>query len=617
MINPFRPQKPKPEYDARRAQPVIDPMAIEPELGGYQARQLEMSHNRVLLGAGLFAVAFLVITVRLAMVTLLPDDSDAPVARAATTPVADRADIVDRNGVVLATSLTTASLFANPHQIKDPDNTAELLNMVLPDLNINSTAAKLASDRSFIWLKRNLTPKQQDAVNRLGIPGLYFQNESKRVYPQGNLTAHVVGFTDVDGRGLAGVERSFDDLLSGGQRPLQLSLDLRIQHIVHEELSKAVADFQGIGGVGIVMDVKTGEVLSLVSLPDFDPAQPGDADADARFNRATLGAYEMGSVFKIFNTAIALDYGTANIASSYDATHPLRIGGFTIHDFHGKNRFLSVPEIFTYSSNIGSAKMADQFGGEVQQAYLAKFGLLDKSPIELPEVGDPHYPKSKNWKRINTMTVAYGHGISVSPMQLITGVCAATDGGTMITPTLLKRAPGEVPNGKRIISPQVSAQIRQLMRLVVLVGTGKFANVPGYLVGGKTGTADKEKGGRYAAHANLASFVSVFPVSDPRYAVLIMVDEPKGNAFSHGYSTGGWVSAPAVGQIVQRMAPLEGLMPIPDSAPEAQSPLVAMVPDYDSPASKKSHSMVMEVKAAAGAPAAAPKASPGEPLEAE
>ncbi|HEY4163260.1 MAG TPA: penicillin-binding protein 2 [Dongiaceae bacterium] len=617
MINPFRPHRPKPEFDARRAQPVIDPMAIEPELGGHQSRVLEMSHNRVMLGAGLFAVAFLVITVRLAMVTLLPEDGDAPIARTAAAPVADRADIIDRNGVVLATSLTTASLFANPHQIRDPDNTAELLNMVLPDLNISSTAAKLASDKSFIWLKRNLTPKQQDAVNRLGIPGLYFQNETKRVYPQGNLTAHVVGFTDVDSRGLAGVERSFDDLLSGGQRPLQLSLDLRIQHIVHEELSKAVSDFQGIGGVGIVMDEKTGEVLSLVSLPDFDPAQPGDAEADARFNRATLGVFEMGSVFKIFNSAIALDYGTATMASSYDATHPIKIGGFTIHDFHGKDRFLSVPEIFTYSSNIGSAKMADVFGGEVQQAYLGKFGLLDKSPIELPEVGDPHYPKPKNWKRINTMTVAYGHGISVSPMQLITGVCAATDGGTMITPTLLKRSPGEVPNGKRIISAQVSSQIRQLMRLVVLVGTGKYANVPGYLVGGKTGTADKEKGGRYAAHANLASFVSVFPVSDPRYAVLVMVDEPKGNAFSHGYSTGGWVSAPAVGQIVQRMAPLEGLMPIPDDAPEAQSPLAALVPDYDSPASKKSHSMVMEVKAAAGAPAAAPKATPGEPLEAE
>jgi cell division protein FtsI (penicillin-binding protein 3) len=437
MMNPFRSHRPKPDFDARRAQPVIDPMAIEPELGGRQSRALEVSHNRVMLGTGLFTVAFLVITVRLAMVTLLPDDSDSPVARATTAPVADRADIIDRNGVVLATSLTTASLFANPHQIRDPDNTAELLNMVLPDQNISSTAAKLASDKSFIWLKRNLTPKQQDAVNRLGIPGLYFQSETKRVYPQGNLTAHVVGFTDVDSRGLAGVERSFDDLLSGGQRPLQLSLDLRVQHIVHEELAKAVADFQGIGGVGIVMDVKTGEVLSLVSLPDFDPAQPGEADPDSRFNRATLGVFEMGSVFKIFNTVIALDHGTATLASSYDATHPLRIGRFTIHDFHGKNRFLSVPEIFTYSSNIGSAKMADEFGGEVQQAYLAKFGLMDKSPIELPEVGEPHYPKPKNWKRITTMTVAYGHGISVSPLQLVTGVCAATDGGTMITPTLL------------------------------------------------------------------------------------------------------------------------------------------------------------------------------------
>jgi cell division protein FtsI (penicillin-binding protein 3) len=401
---------------------------------------------------------------------------------------------------------------------------------------------------------------------------------------------------------------------------VQLSIDLRIQHIVHEELARAVADFQGIGGVGIVQDVKSGEVLSLVSLPDFDPSNPGEADPDTRFNRATLGVFEMGSVFKIFNSAIALDSKTCSISDVYDATHPIKISRFTIDDFHGKHRPLSVPEIFTYSSNIGSAKMADQFGAEIQQAYLAKFGLLEKSTVELPEVGMPHYPAPKNWKRINTMTVAYGHGISISPMQLVSGVSATVNHGLMIPSTLLKRNANEVPAGTRVISEKVSGQIRQLMRLVTTVGTGKFANTPGYLVGGKTGTADKEKGGRYALHANLSSFVATFPVSDPRYIILIMVDEPKPNATSHGYSTGGWVSAPAVGAIVERMAPLVGLQQIPDDAPEAQNPLIAMVPDYDSPASKKPNSLVMQVKAttpAASAQASAKNGTPGEPLEAE
>ncbi len=593
-----RNQRPHPGFDIRQPQPVIDPMAIEPELSGEKSRVLEVSHNRLMLGAGLFAVAFLVITVRLAMVTLLPEAEDPAVAhKSGVAPVADRADILDRNGVVLATSLTTASLFANPKQIRDPDDTAERLNMILPDLNIASTAAKLDSDKTFIWLKRNLTPKQQDAVNRLGIPGLYFQMETKRLYPQGSLTAHVVGFTDVDNKGLAGVERSFDDLLGGGQRPLQLSIDIRIQHIVHEEVQRAITDFNGIGGVGVVLDVKSGEVLSLVSLPDFDPTDPGSADPDTRFNRATLGVFEMGSVFKIFNTAIALDSGNNKISDGYDATHPIKISRFTIDDFHGKHRYLSIPEIFTYSSNIGSAKMADQFGAEVQQAYLSKFGLLDKSPIELPEVGDPQYPSPKNWKRINTMTVSYGHGVSVSPFQLVTSVSAIVNHGLMITPTLLKRSPNEIPAGHRIVSEKTSNSLRQLMRLVTLVGTGKFANTPGYMVGGKTGTADKEKGGRYSEHANLASFIAAFPMNDPRYAILVMVDEPKGNKKSFGYATGGWVSAPAVGSIVERMAPLMGISPMPVLPPEEENPLVALVPDYDSPASKKSHSLVMEVKA--------------------
>jgi cell division protein FtsI (penicillin-binding protein 3) len=622
-------RRPLPDIVAQRPQPVINPMALEMEPDGPRKRALEVSHSRVLLGASLFAVVFLVIAVRLVAVTLLPEGDDTALAAPVKIKTTDRADIVDRNGVVLATSLTTASLYANPSQVQDPDQYAQLLNSVLPDLNIASTAAKLDSKRGFIWLKRNLTPRQQQAVNRLGLPGIYFQAETKRIYPQGNLTAHLIGFSDVDSRGLAGIEKSFDDLLQGGERPLQLSIDVRVQHILHEELSRAIADFNGIGGAGVIMDLRTGEILSLVSLPDFDPARPGEATDDTRFDRATLGLYEMGSTFKVFNTAIALDSGTATLADGFDASKPIRIAGYTISDYHGKYRFLSIPEIFTYSSNIGSAKMADAFGPEMQQTYLKRFGLLDKSPVELPEIGDPLYPAAKNWKRINTMTIAYGHGISVSAMQLITAVGAIVNHGVLREPTLLKREPGEVPEGVRVVSEQTSEQLRQLMRLVVQVGTGKKANAPGYLVGGKTGTADKQLGRGYATNARLASFVAAFPMNDPRFAIVAMVDEPKPNAHSYGYATAGWVTAPVIGAVVERIAPLFGLRPVPDDAPEAQNPLVSMVADYDSASSKKAHSEIKQVSApaptkfgAAAAPtplnvSAQPTPNSEVPLEAE
>jgi cell division protein FtsI (penicillin-binding protein 3) len=571
-----------PDFQAQRAQPVINPIALQPEPDGMQRRALETSHHRLMLGLGLFTVAFLVIAARLAMVTLMPGDDEG--VRIAAAPAAARADIIDRNGVVLATSLTTASLFANPQQIRDAEGTALALNEILPELPVDTTAAKLAGDKTFVWLKRNLTPKQQMAVNRLGIPGLHFQHETKRVYPQGNLTAHVVGFSDVDSRGLAGAERSFDDVLSAGQRPLSLSIDVRIQHILHEEITRAIADFTAIGGAGMVMDIETGEMLALVSLPDFDPAHPGNASDDTRFNRATLGTFEMGSTFKLLNTAIGLDTGTTTLAGGFDATNPIRIGGFTIQDYKGKHRWLNIPEIIAYSSNIGSAKLADTFGAEVQKAYLQRLGMLAKSPIELAEVGVPQYPKT--WRRINTMTIAYGHGISVAPVQLIAAVSALANGGVLRYPTLLKRAPHEVASGTRVVSEQTSAQIRQLMRLVVQVGSGKKANAPGYLVGGKTGTADKQEGRGYNENSRLAAFVGAFPMNAPRYAIVVMVDEPKPNAQSYGYATAGWVAAPVVGALVQRMAPLLGIAPIPDEAPEAQNPLVAMV-DGPKPATNK------------------------------
>ncbi len=562
--------------DLRAARPPLRREQVV-HLDGNAKRVLETGRTRLLVTGALFAIAFAVVALRLTAVALLHEGEEPRVVQGGAAPAlaVERADIVDRNGVVLATSLPTASLYANPHQVLDPQEAATRLASVLPDLSTAELASKLSADKSFVWLKRNLTPREQYQVNRLGIPGLHFQNEERRFYPLGSLTAHVVGFTDIDNRGLAGIEQSFDDVLRDSRRPVRLSIDVRLQHVLRDELSRAIADFTGIGGAGAILDVRTGELLALVSLPDFDPNRPGAASDDARFNRASLGIYEMGSTFKIFNTALALDSGIVRMQDSFDATKPIRIGGFSIRDYHGKNRWLTVPEIFMYSSNIGSAKMAEEVGGELQKQFFARLGMLRPVSVELPEVGQPLYPST--WRPINTMTIAYGHGLAVSPLHLVSGVAAVVNGGVLRPATLIARAPGEVADGDRIVSAHTSEQMRKLLRLVVEAGTGKSANVPGYMVGGKTGTADKQSGRGYDRNSRLASFVGAFPMTDPRYVVLVMVDEPKPNATSYGYATGGWVAAPAVGRIVQRMAPLVGLPPLPVDAPDAANDLLVAV----------------------------------------
>ncbi len=545
------------------------------QIEGNAKRAIETGRTRLLVAGALFAVAYLVIAVRLAVVTLLSDGAEPRLAELSAQPIPiERGEIVDRNGVVLATNLATWSLYANPQQIIDVDEAVSRLSELFPDVSPITLHVKLTSGRSFEWLKRNLTPRQRYAVNRLGLPGLYFQAEERRVYPQGRLTAHVTGFTDIDNHGLAGVEQAFDDVLREGHRQIALSLDIRIQNILHEETARAIADFHAIGGAGMVLNIETGELLAMVSLPDFDPNSPGDAPDETRFNRNTLGVYEMGSTFKLFNTAMALDSGTTALTDSFDAVHPIRIGRYTISDFHPEHRWLTVPEIIKYSSNIGAARMAEKAGTALQKDYMARFGMLKPVRLELPELGQPMYPG--DWKPINTLTIAYGHGIAVTPLHLIAGVAGLIDGGVYRPVTIMKRD-GSVPfGGRRIIAERTSTEIRQLMRLVVESGTGKSANVPGYLVGGKTGTAEKQQGRHYVANARLASFIAAFPMNAPRYAILIMVDEPKPNATSHGYATAGWVAAPAVGRVIQRMAPLLGMEPIPDDAPEAEN--VRLVP---------------------------------------
>ena len=530
-------------------------------LDGTRKEALETGRTRLLVTGVIFCLAFLVVAGRLVDLAVLGPSVEPRLVVAGTSAAQDfrRADVVDRNGVLLATSLPTASLYADAREVIDPRQAAAGLVKVLPDLDHEQVLAKLTSAARFVWLRRNLTPRQTYAVNRLGIPGLYFLEAENRVYPQGREAAHVLGLTDVDGRGIAGVERFFDGLLRRGGGPLKLSIDIRIQALLRRELAAAVTEFEALGAAGLVLDVRSGETLGMVSLPDFDPNVPASANGEAAFNRAAKGVYEMGSTFKLISTAIALDSGTVTLRDGYDATKPIRVARFTISDFHARNRWLSVPEILVYSSNIGAAKMALDVGGATQRAYLDRFGLLKSAATELPEVGVPLSPA--RWRDINTMTIAYGHGIAVSPVHLAGAVGAIVNGGIRMPVTILKHHQGTPRLGERVVSAETSSAMRRLMRLVVRRGTGRKADVPGYRVGGKTGTAEKLAGRRYRADALISSFVGVFPTDAPRYVILVLIDEPKGNKASFGYATGGWVAAPVVGRLVRRIAPLIGLGP--------------------------------------------------------
>ncbi|MBL8808428.1 MAG: penicillin-binding protein 2 [Rhodospirillales bacterium] len=561
---------------ATRLSDIVRAIPARLRLQGSAARSMETARHRLVVAGLLFSVCFAVVGVRLVDVTLLAEAREPRVPRVTNTGPLDlaRADIVDRNGVLLATSLVTQSLYANPKVIADPAATARRLASVLPGLDETAVRERLASEnRSFVWIRRNMTPRQQYEVNRLGVPGLFFQREERRVYPAGSLVSHVVGFTDLDNRGLAGVEQSFDERLKTESDPLKLAIDVRVQHVVREELLRAIEEFKAIGGMGVLLDVDSGETLSMVSLPDFDPNAPGLADADARFNRNTLGTYEMGSTFKMFTAAMGFDSGTVRMNDTWDASRPYTIGRFTIQDFHGKHRWLSTPEVFIYSSNLGALRMALQIGVTRQREFLDRLGFLKPSPIELPEVSHPLIPRP--WREINSLTIAFGHGITVSPMQLVSAAAASVDGGILRAPTILARAPGARAGGERVMSAQASAQLNQLMRLNVEKGSGRSAEVAGYFVGGKTGTAEKIQRGGYKKNARMSSFLASFPAHAPRYVLLVMVDEPQGKRETGGYATGGVVAAPTAGRIIARVAPILGVTPMTEPPPDITRPLLA------------------------------------------
>jgi cell division protein FtsI (penicillin-binding protein 3) len=521
-----------------------------------QTKALQTARSRLLVISACFAVAFCIVAGRLVGLSTV-DGGTASAAVQRTSWDVARADIVDRNGVLLATSLPTASLYADPKDVLDARDAVERLRRVFPDLAAETLLSRLQQESRFVWIRRNLTPREQYEVNQLGLPGLSFIEEERRVYPQGPVAAHLLGFADIDGNGLAGIERAFDQSLKSGQT-VHLSIDMRIQNILRQELTAAVEEFRGIGGAGLVLDVHTGELLAMVSLPDFDPNSPGTASDDSRFNRVTQGVYEPGSTFKLFTAAMALDSGTTTLNGGYDASKPIRVARHTIRDYRAKNRWLSVPEILVHSSNIGAAEMALDVGGRQQRNYLEQLGLLAPAAVELPEVGSPLVPSPTQWRDVHTMTIGFGHGISISPLQLASGVAAVVNTGLFRRPTVIRR---DVPveEGRRVISAETSRTMCALMRLIVLSGTGRNADVPGLRIGGKTGTAEKIVSGRYSRNARISSFVAAFPIDAPRYVVLAMVDEPQGNARTHNYATGGWVAAPVIRRVSERIAPILGV----------------------------------------------------------
>lgn len=544
-------------------------------MDGIGKEALETGRNRLLVTAAVLTLAFVGICVRLVDLSVISHEDVEIAGSMADKPAAlvGRADIVDRNGVVLASSLPTASLYADPSDVIDPAQAASAILTVFPELDAERLVADLSRNGRFVWIKRNLTPEQQLDVNRLGIPGLGFLPEERRVYPLGRLTAHVLGATDIDGNGVSGIERRFDAQLREEAQPLKLSIDVRVQSILRAELIAAVTEFKALGAAGVVMDVNSGEVIALTSLPDFDPNERGNIHEEARFNRATKGVYEMGSTFKLFTAAMALDSGTIDMEGGYDATKPIQVSRFTISDYHPEKRWLTVPEIIVHSSNIGAAKMAVDVGTEAQRTYLRKLGLMQPATLELPEIGRPLSPDI--WRPINTMTISYGHGIAVSPVQLASAIAALVNGGTLEQPTILaKDANAPRHAGERVISQETSEKMRRLMRLVVAKGTGRKARAPGYFVGGKTGTAEKQFAGRYKKSAKISSFVGAFPIQDPKYVVFAMVDEPIGNKRTFNYATGGWVAAPVIGRVVSQIGPLLGVNPVNDTEEVLPLPLV-------------------------------------------
>ena len=539
------------------------------------ATRLDKSGGRVRAIAVAMLLAYGGIVAKLVALGVSHDPPQSLKAAADQAASGARPDLLDRNGEILATDVKTMSVFAEPRRIIDKDEAVELITAVLPDVNAKELRERLDSKKGFVWIKRQVTQKEQSEIFHLGLPGVGFFPENKRIYPNGPIGAHVIGYVDKDNIGIAGMEKYLDqqsltdphvpgfNVDPTSLKPVRLSLDLNVTHALRDELEWGMERFHPKAAAGAIMDVNTGEIIALESLPDFDPNSPGDMKDPSVINRVNVGVYEMGSTFKAFTVAMALDTGKATLATRVDARANLRYGRFTIHDAAGDpHRIFDVPEVFTYSSNIGAARLAMMVGVDGHQAFLRKMGQLDRLRTELPESAEPIIPK--HWGELNTITIAFGQGINVAPIQALMGEAALVNGGTLMTPTFLPRTEAQAAAlGHRVVSEQTSESLRYLMRANATHGTASFANIPGYYVGGKTGTADKIIHGHYSHdHKDFTTFMAITPADKPKYLYMVLMDEPKGLPEDGFFVTSAHNSGRVAGRLIQRVEPLVGDPPV-------------------------------------------------------
>ena len=549
---------------------LVAPRPERLRLVGQRRQTLSVMHQRLMLGMLVYAGVVTLIAARILYLAAFGDHAGRQQGVGALLP--SRGDIVDRDGHPLARTIDAWSIGLHPTKvIGDKLDLARMLARLIPDKSEADYLAMLRSGKNFYYLKRRASPELVEAINRIGEPGIALDREPDRLYPQTSLAAHVIGFTNIDGHGAYGAERAFDKILSDAAtrgEPVQLSISMTVQQALEHELAAAMTEFSAIGAAGIVMDVHTGEILAMTSLPAMNSNAPGQITPDQMFNRATLGVYELGSTFKPFTLAMAMDAGVVSGAGQmYNCPDVLPAYGHLIHDTHPFGRPCSVAEIMMESSNIGMAQMADQVGTARQKAFLRKMGFLDRVEVELKERGRTLTPST--WGPFETMTVGFGQGIAVAPLQLAMGYATLFDGGIYHPPTILKIGPNHpLPKGRRVFTADTSYRMRSLLRLVVMKGTGKNADAPGYRVGGKTGTAQKVINGRYSQSINITSFAGVFPMDDPRYVIVVMLDEPKATKNTYGFSTAGWNVAPVVSKTVSRIAPMLGVAPDMNREPD-------------------------------------------------
>ncbi|KQU62144.1 peptidoglycan glycosyltransferase [Sphingomonas sp. Leaf339] len=520
------------------------------------------AHTRLMMLMLLFAMAVVLVLGRL---TVLAMFSGAE-AQARVATLAGRGDIVDRNGAPLARTIDAWTIAVHPRDLMgDKMELASKLAALMPDRGDQTWFyGQLTKDVSFTYLQRRASPALVEQVNALGEPAIVFARETQRLYPQSSMAAHALGFLSTDGHGMSGMERVLDERLTNpatAGQPIALSLDTRVQAAMESELGRAMNTFSARGAGGIVLDVATGEVIAMVSLPTFNPNRVGMAGSEELRNITTQSVFELGSTFKPITMATAMDTGVVtSFARRFDATHPLKVGGYTIHDERGDpKRWLNMAETLIYSSNIATARVADEVGPQRMQAMFKKLGFDTKPDIELREKGGPLWPKY--WARTTTMTTAYGHGIAVTPLHLANAYATLVNGGIWRPATLLKVEPGHAAAGRRVISEQTSARMRQMLRLIVQRGTGRKGEAPGYRVGGKTGTAEAAVAGGYDRSRNVATFAAAFPMDAPRYVVLAMLDSPLGTKETSGWKTAAWNAAPVVGRTISRVGAILGVVP--------------------------------------------------------